>query len=735
MVTLPLVIACLLRGATIQETAVPETIAVQRLDTITQKLKGASDPVPLLTEAVRLCGFAVWTEDRQPVSQPLGDAHLGLALTTLEIKDFAQMYQRGDTVKFGDLTGAYDYLLRGTTKKLATKNILRPLLTQGTLSANATTRSLTFFLRSLASKHANGGDVFYRDDSDLDPIQALILTRLTMEEMRVPLHQLRANLLKKVLLAGQSPSEPAEAPGWAEDAFVGGVTGLQDALSDLEIDGAPSAVSAAQGVVKEVKGVTNRINAGATFTKFLLTYTYLQGRMEIAAPGNPLVRTKDREPGDVRTVTAKFYIDGAKATDDLKDFRKQLAFIGMDTDMPKTGPLKGVETYWDLDQSRRYESKQMVQAVSGTGDLSKIRTDSNGVATVKFEGKAHNPPLDPKRVRPWMRQVTISVTPQFKSVEMMQDLVDATTGAIAVRGAAGKGVAIAEGGGEGAGIGIDDFAAVLTPVMEMLYRSKWKGSVSKVLRVKDWQQATEFASVTLDAKGVASVTSRDLVATYSIDRHLEGQDLVMSGMFLDGLPKVDLSHVPESMRAQMEKSMKQMQEMASKPKFVFVGPGEINGSIQDLTSIDSIEHICGDSHSQSMLTVSGTKNSQVGDEAETHSGVNLFSIELDPARKVAKVLLQSSLNAHKETDHIEDGKSPQHTEIDTPMDILEGISLSGGKSSYEGIEVPYKAEEDAATGTVTYTGEVSLPFDVGPKKKDKGTLIVKFKASHKKKNP
>ncbi|MBC8066303.1 MAG: hypothetical protein H7Y17_15845, partial [Chlorobia bacterium] len=409
--------------------------AANRLSEIATQLKeGKSDGATLLNEAVRLCGFSVWSEDRTRLAEPLTSPGLDLAITDKEIAGFAELYKRQNRVELADLVAAFDPIYREAGGKKGLPFFVDKLVRGNLFKDKQAPRLLASFLQDLARTHGEPNDVPVTMTSQLDPIQALLIMRVVTEEIRVPLRKAG----KPELYASIHPEYAQEEnPGWAEDAFAGGITGLFEEVV---------------GGIGEIGGkVTNAVgkaNALAAITKFILTYQFLRGEMTLEGKGQPLIRTKDEVAGDERTTVARFYIDGTGVTDWLKDNRKYFHILGLDLDTPKTGPLKKVETYWRLSQSYKYATKQLVQAVRGTTDLSRLKTNDAGEARVTWEGKPQPKKINPKKAMPVMKSVWISVSPQVKSVEVQQDLVDAVTGAIGIK---------------------DGPVGAISPIMEILY--------------------------------------------------------------------------------------------------------------------------------------------------------------------------------------------------------------------------------------------------------------------------
>ncbi|MBX3095529.1 MAG: hypothetical protein KF812_01580 [Fimbriimonadaceae bacterium] len=525
--------------------------AVNRLAQIADKLYDAgqgSEAVPLLTEAVGLCGIAIWGEDRHVIKPPVSQT-IGLAVTDYEVRAYSDMFVNGHSVRLGDLTDAIDHLLPNTSIQaplLAALNNERPYSTK--------TEPFLTFIRELHGKvHENS--LLFTADTELDAIQALLIMRGVGEEIRVAAK-------KGAGATGQSSSNSKAKqgtlmPGWAEDATVGTfLTGLE-----------------------KLAGIQDPYtNAVASICKFVATYSFLKGEGSIEAPGGPLPRRLDTQPGERRRLAMKFFIDGTKATDWLKENRLLLLSTGIDLDMPHSGPLAGIETDWDIRENKRNITQNLIQLPRGAGvDLTKVKTDAQGVARVDVEGRPRAKALDANKAKPIMKKVMIYVTPQVKATEMQQDLVDAVLGAIGI---------------ESGGVGL------ITPVMETLYRMKWKGRTPLPLDVKDWQAADQFLTMSMTVKGDYSYFTNTGFVRQSIDRKIDITGLELSGTGAIALPEFDaamLAALPpaqrELIRSQMEAARREMEEAAKTRIYNAVGSGQLlwhfnDRNVSDLDTSD-----------------------------------------------------------------------------------------------------------------------------------------------------
>ncbi|MCC7230868.1 MAG: hypothetical protein IT203_10780, partial [Fimbriimonadaceae bacterium] len=396
----------------------PNAAAIDRVVKIAQTLKPgmAEDKVaPLVTEAARLCGFVIWDEDRKPLLQPSSSTRLNLALTDSEIQLYSQMFSQGQGVAIGDVVNAYSHILKQDDMVEPITALLVGELNELCFSKDANSQTLGAFLTNQANVHGTVTG-FFDEKTELNAIQALIILRVLTEDTllasrsggRLKFGPLGLN---QPLFASLQPMPSIEVPGWQEDGYAGVMTSVVSTVVDF-FD--------AEGM-KNNLGVANLLSG---IVKFVATYACLKGEITIEEPGSPLVRRQSTAAGERRTLDAKFSIDGTKATEFLKKNRKYFLQIGLDVDMPKSGPLGGIETKWEIGQSQRSTKNHLIQTV-GQQDISKIVTDEAGIAKLTVEGVPRSEALDPKSVTPVIKRVGILVTPQVKSTEIKQDIVDA----------------------------------------------------------------------------------------------------------------------------------------------------------------------------------------------------------------------------------------------------------------------------------------------------------------------
>ena len=687
----------------VNTTVEPERL--NRLSEIAGLLQDRSqNTAALLTEASRLCGFVIWNEGREKLAEPLGAPRLQLAITDVEIKEYAQMFRAGHSVVLSDLIGMLDVVYKGVGSEPSCEPMVMDWLTQGVRSRNPSIQALCSFLQDLSSYRGNGASsMFMRGDEVLDPVQTLLILRVLTQEIGGALRNVIAKEKPTTLLASLAPEQEKEVNGTAEDAWVGGYTGLWGSITE--------ATGKAETYGKKV----GKANAILSIVKFITTYLYLSGDILVEAPGQPLIRTLGSRPSDAgqyRKVVAKFWLDGTKVTDWLKDNRSIVALAGLDLDMPKTGALKGLPTEWIVKQGT-LRGNQLITVEQGGPQLDKVVTDKNGEATVGFEGLPQPVALDPKKVMPLDRIVPITVTPQVKEVTAQQDLVDAVLGAIGLK---------------------DGPTGLLTPVMEMLYRMKWKGAVNLLLHVQDWRQGDTVGQLEITIKAAGHDFTSEKADRMSINRNLVFQDIgmIVAGGEVPGLtidPRI-LEKLGPVERKQMEDGMKQMADLAKKRDFIGDKPGTVDVSINDSAFSRSADG-CDLVEVTQNRTWTGAFHGEFADQTEkTHQ--SMFRVSVDTEQKVARVTGSSMLNvivtgATRGGPKLATQKSATaspNAEVE-PMSIFARLDI---KPPFKGgeVEIPLKETPVIGTNATNYYGSISIPFTFGPDNRYSGNIIFAY---------
>ncbi|MBS1726914.1 MAG: hypothetical protein JST51_09350 [Armatimonadetes bacterium] len=705
----------LLAGSSMAAPALLSDIAsAARLQEIAQLLAAKQGTPALLTEALQICGFTIRKEDHTLVAKPFGtDNDLHLAVTDYEIRGFIDLYNRGQGMTLGNFVASMDYQLKqggyndscGTDIKsfliydpVARQEVLKP----GDPNPNRyMNQAVSGFLTDLAQNHENFDDMNFGDSAKLDPIQSLILTRIVTQEI--------ATAIKKSSPAGlnlfaSNYSPYADDAGWAEDGWVGGITGLINKLVESKIG-------------EKLAKPMDKANSISSISKFILTYTFLKTELKVEGENNLLVRTKDTSAGEKKTLTARIFIDGSKVTDWMKENRATVAMAGLDVDMPKSGGLAGIETSWEISGDGKYYdfNNHKVQWASGQGDMSKVKTDANGVAKGILEGTAQQKALDPKTVKAYEKSISVKVTPQAKATDMKQDVIDAVTGAIGISGGA---------------------SGWISPVMETLYRMKWFGSETVNVRVRDWKQAQSIGHITVTVKGDGNFFSRDRNLVQHIDRVLDVTDMVMDindpvgevpQQVLDGI-----KNLPEAQRKQMEALIKQQQALGGDRYFQLKGPGHVRYTVRDsgTSYIDNSD--CLVDRFQIHETDAGNNEFDFPSSTPEGKYFNMVIKKLKGENENGIFVVNAILNA-THTEQRTKGKPSKPGQI--PVELLDNCHID---KSYmdSGLKITLKpgAQLPGEEGTGFY-GVTTIPFKFGENDQFSGKITISIAIQNKVEKP
>lgn len=679
-----------------QGTGMPDVQRLARLAAIASELQQpAADAAALFTEAVRLLGFAVWSEEGQPIAPPVGLPRLGLAVTDAEIREFAAMFQAGHTVMRDDLLAAVDVLhgWLGIEGSIVPPAIA--WLRDGASSANPSVRALGVFLADLGVLRAGGATNALDLDADceLEPLQALLILRVLTEDIGTPLRRVlmaapaesddSARPRRGPSLDGDSVDVPTggEAIGWAEEGYAGGITGLFAQVSG-------SLGRLGRGISDGV----GKANAVAMITKFVAIYGFVGGEAFVDAPGQPLVRSKDDRRGEARTLVARFGIDVARVATWRKDHRRVAMLLELDPAAPQASALVDLETEWTFAADSFSDGAHLLRLAQDQPDISKIRTDANGEARLRIEGAPQARQLDAAAVLPLEKRVRIVVAPQVRSAEVQRALVDAVTGAIGIKGG---------------GVGF------VTPVVESLYRMKWRSARRFDLAVRDWVEAEAIGSVEVTIRASGSRFDRGSSYRMVVDRQLAATDLRMLESGAEMPPPLDpdlAKMVTKQVVEQVEAGRRQMTRLAMKRTFLGEGLGKLAFELHDA------DRTRGQAAAAAMVEVAsavwdGSLTRVLAGGGAAASPLR-FVVHCDLEQKVARLELDASTEARVVQRRSVGSGEPTVADGVVAIGLFAGLQLDPPWSG-QGIVMPLVEAPTVEPGVVRYSGEVVLPFRFG----------------------
>ncbi len=707
----------------------------QRLFVIAQQMKSQKAGLEsLVTEALTLCGFSIWPGGHSLTVRPQTNSPLHLAVDDTEIQDYSVMYLAGQGVALSDLEASLDYGLSQFSNigvKLSCKPYIEKWLQSGPNSNDPAVRNLTCFLNDLEMSHAIFPSPAITQDSTLDPIQALLISRVFTEAIALPLRKAALKHRPSTYLVSRKPmivDNPTPLPGWQEDLFVGADTNIPGALSD--------ALDWGENAFGKYAKVVGNINVIASIVKFFEMYACLKGEFSVLGKGQPLVRTKASDyEGEVRTLSAKFYFDASANSNALKNARTYAAATGFDTDAPSNGPLANVECSWKFGQNVYYATKQIIQTAQGQPNPDRILTDKDGIAKLDVAGKPQFVKLDDATVTPVDRHVSVSVYPQLKGADAKQAMVDAMFTALGIKG-----------GPVGA----------INIITEMMYRAKWSVAAKGDLQVTDWTPGEYMADVRMHVSLRALFNTVEASYIRTVERDLDVQRIPLrilpsdSGTPPTTLDPAILKLIPEDQRAKVLDALAKSAQVvgeankanAGKTVFQAIGPGEVKMSVADNMTSRWLEGACGSPGSplRKNETFSASVKMPV-DGNLSDPGGNLFSlmITLDTVKKEARVVPVAVMNA----DHRLETTDPQgHT---TPpvndkqsVKITQDCDFKPDVNVSNGFVIPLQSSEQVNHDT-DFTGSLTFPITISARAMSggtidvAGTLTVYFALSHQKK--
>ena len=535
------------------------SVRVNRLQEIAKLMQDLkNDTEALATEAARLCGFVIWTEQREVVAQPLGVPRLGLAITKTELNAYSTMFRNGMRIKLSDLIATIDHLYSKAGIKESSGPGIRKWISEGTLEGNASHEAMFAFLNSLGSEAKDDPNrmLLFNEDPTLDPIQLLVMLRYITEEIRAAVVKAQKKDPLASLLVSTKPivqQRVLAEYGWFEDAIVVVEQWGQGKVIERALE---QALTVSQRAFTEMMDMMLKIaGVGLLFAKVAGVYLCLTG--DLSCPDEPLVRTKDQLKGGNVKMVARFKIDASALSDYLKSNRFTFLLLGVDVDSPRSDPLKEVETEWKMEDNSSLGIENIVEFYDA--NPARVLTDKTGVATIGVRGKgrqqslANEPVLVPK-----MKKVLIAVTPQVKATDILQDLVDAA--AVAASGPLG----------------------ILTFISECMFRMKIFGQEKHRLTVKDWMVVRTQGAVWIHAWGRWTKSTSTGTMFAGVNRTTSFEDVQLQDQSLQPPEPIDWSTIPNSQTKTLLKQSYDAQVEASK-RLLFIGDknGTVSTTIRD----------------------------------------------------------------------------------------------------------------------------------------------------------
>lgn len=251
----------------------------------------------------------------------------------------------------------------------------------------------------------------------------------------------------------------------------------------------------------------NAINAVLTVLKFVATYALL--RTDLSIDSHPLVRTKATTPGEKRILTAKLNMDSDK-WEMVNCFRPALNYVGLDFDLPSSGPVADAGVQWKLIEGG--DSRGWVGTLQDYGDIMSGNAKwSDGIVFFEPVPGTHQSPAEQRTGRDGISRMGIVGVPQDR--DMSREKLDKVYKVAGVEvGIQVKTLKITDPAklvgtlGDFAGPLIsfltkDYVGGVVGTAAEILYRAHWYSPEPFYFVVTDWEPCTG------QWKGTMTVTS------------------------------------------------------------------------------------------------------------------------------------------------------------------------------------------------------------------------------------
>jgi hypothetical protein len=430
----------------------------------------------------------------------------GFTIRDAEVAAAMKLYGEGLTLKLQDvsdaLTKAAPQLKGAPVADLVLKGIIK--------SMDSDKPALRFWARFLAElwkQSPKPCDVQHDNcdaaDLHVDPLQFMLimhrlagdLAAVSSQSTVLPASSRSSYLNKRgvlrnaALIRTSMNANVSEGPANASDAppipalpsCIGDET--QGNIMDLSALGLNTAFGELLGYLEglgmsaagRLGGSVGIANLILTYAQFIATYATLE--TDITMADAPLVRNKNRQAGQQRTLTAHVHqkIGNWQA---LNCMRLAMNAVGLDISLPADGAVSGAEIQWHLlEGGSQWNSSTQVltgpivefpnpgksfQEGGAATDFT-VTPVEKGVSNIVLEGAPQRTLLSDKAV-PVDKKAVVQFT-------------------IALKPTMVKGDAISIGGMVLSG----PLAAVIVP-LEMLFRSKWYSSKSFTAPVTDWQE-------------------------------------------------------------------------------------------------------------------------------------------------------------------------------------------------------------------------------------------------------
>jgi hypothetical protein len=351
-------------------------------------------------------------------------------------------------------------------------------------------------------------------------------SRFMAEHRSTPLSMLQITLITRVLLADllalpESKDGSADSSGAPRIVTASLLPLPRWLIAQAPSGAAPSSVSgqiasigadpwveAGKPYLKEAidkteagKEVSKRLGLINTVMGWLKTVIMLaQSKITLEVENAPLVRTKNKRPGEQRRVKCIVEVDFPKNPEALKAARELMRIASLDLEVPEGGPQEDAQVAWRIIEGgagNRYETVggdsvirpdlAVVKFASrrqgaAANSVNVSTTNKQGEAFIEIEGEPQKKVL-PNNVRRKNRKAAIAVDVTMKVANLSRDMKDAAA-------AANK--------------GNPGVIGVITMISEMIQRSSLFFKKGQDFQVIDWALPAWEGDIVISVTGSGS---------------------------------------------------------------------------------------------------------------------------------------------------------------------------------------------------------------------------------------
>lgn len=384
-----------------------------------QLLHSDEPAADVIARILRKAGFGIKRPDGTIIAQPDGINSQNIAFDPWEVKGMTLMARDGIRVPLSDIS-----LLLSTSLSEPQSDSFNSLLLDGirknAQSANSGLRFWALFIVEMGRQSEEPYDLLKEVEVSkvqLSPIQVAFIVR-----------RLEVDLYAK--------SQSIEISRGDIDGVRGRIVPVLSPFPSRSMAAAPCTFTKTEQTIMDVNGkvaskgfrkLISLISAGAaklasaankalSFAKVIMTYAALKANIKLE--NSPLVRTKNRTPGEQRTITATFTVSFPQNTQWVNCARFVLNGVGLDYSQPNQGtPADGASVNW-------VAIAGFPAPVTFKGDPLNHVTDSQGMTTVEIIGAAQKQKL-PDNATPVQKTATVRAVVNLQAANIFKDFTSA----------------------------------------------------------------------------------------------------------------------------------------------------------------------------------------------------------------------------------------------------------------------------------------------------------------------